>query len=148
MRTLIHDVRKLACAAILLLSGELSSQEWRNDLADATIAANSTHKKVLLYFSVPEACDSCMRLEKNVFESTAFQSYALKHYILTKADFSGNINSALKAKNLLVVEKYNKDGFFPLVVIIDKNSKVLAKVGVYNDQDAVSYIKMLQAAER
>jgi hypothetical protein len=36
---------------------------------------------------------------------------------------------------LALAEKYNKDGFFPLVVVLDKTGKVLAKKG-YENQSA------------
>ena len=135
-------------SALFLIQGVCWSQEWQTDLKKALQEANSSNKKVLLYFSVPEFCDSCQMLEKNVFSSEEFKSFAAENYVLTKADFSNAGNPELMEENLLIVEKYNKDGFFPLVVLMDKTARVLGKTGAYNDENAAAYIKLLKSLER
>ena len=121
------------------------AQQWQKDLNLATAKASSSNKVVLLLFSVPDACDVCDRFEKNVIKSDAFVKYAQENYVLARPDFSGSADMLTKADNLLIVEKYNKDGFFPWVVILDGNSKVLGKMGLYNDETPEEYIKKLEA---
>lgn len=121
------------------------SQQWSNDLAASLKRAAQQDKKVLLYFSVPEAFNVCEQLEKNIWESVEFKDYSREKFILVKPDFKESASFETKAENLLIVEKYNKDGFFPLVVILDKNAKVLGKTGLYNDETPQEYITLLQS---
>ena len=134
-------------AALFLIHGVSWCQEWNSSLDHALEDANRSNKKVLLYFSVPEACDGCVALEKKVFGSEEFKVYAAANFILAKANFSDTENPEAMTDNLLIVEKYNKDGFFPLVVLMDKNAKVLGKTGAYNNEDASAYISLLKSLE-
>ena len=124
-----------------------SAQTWQSNLNKAVKEASQQNKKVLLFFSVPEYCDSCFKLEKNIFKSDEFLKYAELNYILVKIDFSNKINvesDEHMAENLLIVEKYNKDGFFPLVVVLNKDSKVVGKTEVYKNETPEQYVSMLQ----
>lgn len=128
-----------------------SAQNWQSNLNKAIQEASQQNKKVLLFFSVPEYCDSCMKLEKNIFKSEEFLKYAYQNYVLVKIDFSNTSNvesNELMAENLLIVEKYNKDGFFPLVVLLNKDSKVVGKAGVYKNETPEQYLLMLQKINR
>ena len=46
-----------------------------------------------------------------------------------------------------LAEKYNLEGSFPLVVILDKNGKVLGKMG-FKNVSPEEYIKMIHAFEK
>ncbi len=131
--------------ALLAVACSASAQEWKKDLNQALAEADAEHKYVLLLFSVPDACDICGQLESKVMASEEFKAYAKANFVLAKPDFSGSASYQTKADNLLIVEKYNKDGFFPWVVILDRNSKVLGRTGNYNNETPEEYIKILQA---
>jgi thioredoxin-related protein len=133
---------------LLLVGAVMHAQEWRTDLNAAIAEAARTDKNVLLLFSLPDACDVCETLEKNVIRSQEFKTFAAENYVLARPDFSESADMMTKADNLLIVEKYNKDGFFPWVVILDKNAKVLAKMGQYNDETPEAYITKLQSLTR
>lgn len=144
--------KRILTTLLLITTLTIYSQEWHSDLKDALKIAHVQNKKVLLVFLVPESCDTCAHLEKEVFQSDEFKAFAREKYILSKVDFRNNttpfLASEAKAKNLLIVEKYNKDGFFPLVVLLNKNEKVLGKIGTYNDESPSQYIALLQALEQ
>lgn len=123
------------------------SQEWKTNLNEAFKEATVSGKEVLLFFTVTENCDSCLKLEENVMQSNAFQSFARENYILVKQDFnSGNADNI--EENLLIVEKYNKDGFFPLVVIINKSTKTLGQIGAYDNETPEEFLSKLQSIKR
>ena len=134
--------------AALMMAGTVKSQEWHKDLNKALKEAAASNKKVLLYFSVPEACDECIMLEKNIWKSEEFNEFAKNRYVLAKADFSQAVSMEDRAENLLIVEKYNKDGFFPLVVILSKDGRVLGKNGNYNNETPQAYISLLESLEK
>ena len=134
--------------AILLMTALSNAQEWNADLSGALTEAAKRDKNVLLYFSAAEACDICIQLEQTVFSSAVFKEYARANYILAKPEFDETIPIQEKADNLLIVEKYNKDGFFPLVVILDPSGKVLGKTGVYNGESPDEYLRILKGFDR
>ncbi|RZJ31715.1 MAG: thioredoxin family protein [Flavobacterium sp.] len=137
-------MKKWAILCFLLVSPIIQAQTWNKDLHEAEKLAASEGKLVLLLFSVPDECDRCLQLEKNVFGSPEFLAYAKDKFILAKPDFSAAASFETKADNLLIVEKYNKDGFFPLVVILDK-SRVLGAVGIYNGETPGQYVQSLKS---
>lgn len=130
---------------LLLISNAVTAQTWNSDLDEALREAKKTSKHVLLYFSVPETCGRCEVLENNIWASEAFKNYAETRFVFAKPEFAVTAAMETKANNLLIVEKYNKDGFFPLVVILDPNSKVIGKPGIYNDETPMEYLKLLEA---
>ncbi|HEU0137690.1 MAG TPA: thioredoxin family protein, partial [Flavobacterium sp.] len=117
-------------------------QIWNENLEDALLKATAENKRVLLFFTVPDACESCVALEENVLQSPEFGEFA-SNFILARADFQHTslhpVTAETKAKNLLIVEKYNKDGFFPLMVLLDKNGKVVGSRGTYNGESPAEY---------
>ena len=134
-------------AFMVFLSTESQAQLWQNDLQSGLKEAAKQNKKVLLFFSVPERCDACEKLEQNIFKSPEFIDFASENFVLVKIDFSYDAEELTKdqlEKNLLIVEKYNKDGFFPHVVVLNKDAKITNKVGVYSRETPQQYLSLLQ----
>lgn len=136
---------KIIISSVLLLTqmGIGYAQEWKSNLNEAFREASATNKKVLLFFSTDEHCDRCQKLDKNVLQSAEFKDFAKDHYILVKQDFEPTDDPEQLEQNLLIVEKYNKDGFFPLMVIINKNAQVIGQVGAYNNETPDQYLDRL-----
>ncbi len=66
---------------------------------------------------------------------------------MLQADFPLKEKNALpmdqQKKNTLLAEKYNKNGYFPFVVILDKDGNILGETG-YKKLSPVDYIKHLE----
>ena len=77
-----------------------------------------------------------------------FKAYAKDNFVMLKADFpkkkTNKLEPAQQEKNNDLAEKYNKQGFFPLVVALDKNGNVLGKTG-YKKMKPSEYIKLLSS---
>lgn len=129
--------------ALLLFCLTAGAQEWNPDLESAKLSALTSNKRILLYFSA-ESCEPCQNLEETVFKSDEFRAYAERHYILTRPVFNESASLTEKAEQLLIIEKYNKDGFFPWVVILDSSGKILNKVGQYDGERPLAYLKKLE----
>ncbi len=133
---------------IVLFLGSLlncTAQQWEKNLEAGLQQAAVQNKKVLLFFSVPEHCETCEKLEQNIFKSPEFLAFADQHYVMVKIDFSYQQDDKNQLqKNLLIVEKYNKDGFFPHVVVLNKEAKITVKTEVYNDETPQEYLSLLQ----
>lgn len=127
------------------------SQEWKTSLEEAKAEANKENKKILLVFSGSDWCAPCMKLEKNVWQSEVFKKEATEKYVLIKADFpkkkANQLSSELTENNNKLAEKYNKDGNFPLVVMLDKNGKVQGMTG-FKNISAENYVKLLNTLEK
>ncbi|WP_333876162.1 thioredoxin family protein [Flavobacterium sp.] len=141
-------MKKLICISLLMISAFGFCQTWKTNMEEAKTTATAQNKNIVLVFSGSDWCAPCIKLDKNVWQSEAFKAYADEKLVLVRADFPKKKNNALpediRNNNLLLAEKYNKEGFFPLVVILDKNGKVLAKKG-YENQTAAQYISELKA---
>ncbi len=138
----------LSFILIILSFANGNAQTWKKSIDEAILAASQSNKKVLILFTVAENCDNCYALEQHIFKSEEFLAFAEAHYILVRLDFSqdqNDLSQELVDKNLLIVEKYNKDGFFPLVVVLNKTAKVLGKIGVYKDETPTQFIRLLQS---
>ena len=132
---------------MLLACAPVNAQLWKTDLDEAFKESAQSGRNVLLFFSVSDACDICRRLDHDVFQSEEFADYAKDNLILVKLDFKIQ-NGSDKSGQLLIVEKYNKDGFFPWVVLINKNQKVVGKLPLYEEQTARQYVAQIRSVNR
>ncbi|MCI4443358.1 MAG: thioredoxin family protein [Lentimicrobium sp.] len=126
------------------------SQEWKSNLEEAKKEATEQNKKILLVFSGSDWCAPCIKLDKNVWQSEAFKNESQKSWILIKADFPKKkadlLSPELTSNNEKLAEKYNKEGNFPLVVLLDKNGKVVGEKG-YANISAEDYIQAIHSME-
>ncbi len=144
-------MKKIALFLLLSISTVGFSQNWKTSLEEAKTEANNENKKILLVFSGSDWCAPCMKLEKNVWKSEAFKKVAEEKYVLVKADYpkkkANQLSAELTESNNKLAEKYNKEGNFPLVVMLDKNGKVQGMTG-FKNISADEYIKLLATLEK
>lgn len=125
----------------------LPAQETNTDFETALATAKSENKNVLLIFSGSDWCAPCMKLEKNVFHTEIFKSESAANWVIYKADFPKKKANALpkevQAQHDKLAEKYNRDGNFPFVLVLDSNGKVLGRTGFKNitAQDYITELK-------
>ena len=109
------------------------------------------NKKILLVFSGSDWCAPCMKLDKVVWQSDIFKTDSGKNWIIYKADFpkkkANQLTEAKTKENKQLAEKYNIEGSFPLVVLLDKNAKVIAMTG-YKNITAEEYVKLIHSFEK
>lgn len=130
----------VAIALTMASPYKVSSQNWITEVDQAFVEAKSGNKKVLLFFTLKD-CATCDALESNIFNSIVFREHAANEFILAKVDFSHTEHITLDyEKTLLIVEKFNRDGFFPFVVIADYNGKILKKMPPYENESVSDYI--------
>ena len=134
---------------ILFLLGALhaQSQVWNTDFEKAQNTAQLKDQSILLVFSGSDWCAPCIKLEKSIFSSETFITES-EQWVLVKADFPKKKNNALsetlRLQNEKLAEKYNIEGNFPLVVILDQKGKVLGKIG-YKNVTPEAYISELKS---
>lgn len=135
---------------VFLCATTLFSQEWKKDFQKVETLASEEKKNIVLVFSGSDWCAPCIKLDKNVWQTSVFNDYANKHWVLYKADFprkkANKLSDELTEQNGKLAEKYNKNGFFPLVVILDENGKVLGETG-FKNVSAEEFVKILKSFE-
>lgn len=120
-------------------------QVWETDLEKVFVEAKRQDKKVILFFTVND-CKVCESIVRNVLSTKEFLNFAKDDFILAKIDFSATNGYDVEqsADLLLIVEKYNKDGFFPFVVEVDKFGKIIKKQPAYEGETSKEYISRFQ----
>jgi thioredoxin-related protein len=120
----------------LLISLNCFAQEWTYDLKEAKILASQQQKNILLVFSGSDWCAPCIKLDRQIWQSESFKTHAKKNLILVRADFPKRKNNqlpkALQDKNNALAERYNSNGYFPLVLLLDSKGEVLNQLGYKN----------------
>ncbi|OOG73582.1 thioredoxin family protein [Flavobacterium sp. A45] len=127
------------------------SQNWATNFDDAKAKAEKENKNILLVFSGSDWCGPCMKLDKVVWQSADFQMEANKSWVIYKADFpkkkANQLSPELTESNNKLAEKYNKNGSFPLVVLLDKKGKIIGMTG-FKNVSAQDYIKLIHSLEK
>jgi len=115
--------------AICLLTIFSSTVTWLGDFKEATAEAAKSHKLIVINFSGSDRCGPCIRLRKEILESTTFETYAQSNLVLVRADFPRQKKNQLTKEqvklNEALADKYNPDGKFPYTLLVDENGKVL-----------------------
>lgn len=115
---------------------------WNNDLAAALQQAKATNRPVLAVFSGSDWCKPCIMLKQEVFDQVEFEQYAQDKLVLARFDFPRSKKNKLPAdqtkRNEQAAAQLNKEGSFPLVVLLSPDGKILAKTG-YRPGGATAY---------
>ena len=106
---------------------------WLTDLSAAQALAKSSNRPILAIFSGSDWCKPCIMYEQEVFAKPEFVAYAKDKLVLAHFDFprqKRNQPTAAQMKlNEAAAAQFNREGDFPLAVIIAPDGKVLAKTG-------------------
>ncbi|MGA8854457.1 MAG: thioredoxin family protein [Christiangramia sp.] len=126
----------------------LQAQTWQTDLTKAEKLAKDENKEILLVFQGSDWCAPCIKLDREVWSTDEFKNYAEDHFVLLKADFPKRSKNALspeqQEKNNQLAETYNQNGYFPFVVLLNEEGKVLGETG-YKSMSPQQYIKLLNS---
>jgi thioredoxin-related protein len=114
---------------VLLSTFLLSSVNWLGDFNAATSEAAKEDKLILINFSGSDWCGPCIRLRKEILESSTFEDYAKDHLVLVRADFprqkKNQQDAAQVKRNEALADKYNPEGKFPFTLLVNKTGKVI-----------------------
>jgi len=119
--------------------------DWYYDYDQALQKAQQENKKIILVFSGSDWCIPCIKLERYIWNSPEFTEYSKEHYVMLRADFPRKKKNQLpeeqRKKNNKLAEKFNPEGYFPLVVVLSPDGKVLGKTGYDPDKSPKDYIE-------
>jgi len=124
------------------------AQVWHTDIDKARKISKETNRNIIIVFQGSDWCAPCIKLHRDIWESTEFKNYAKEHFVLVKADFprrkKNKLSQELENKNKLLAEKYNKHGYFPYIVILDTKGQKLGATS-YKKISPKEYIKLLSS---
>lgn len=139
-------MKNFVVALLFLFSVGAIAQEWQTDMNLALNLAQENNKKIVLVFQGSDWCGPCIKLDKQVWSTPAFKEYAKDNFVMLQADFprkkKNKLSKEQSDKNAKLFEKYNKQGIFPLVVVLDSHKKVLKTAG-FKKMTASEYIEYL-----
>lgn len=146
MKERTKKTRFWICLFLMAGISGLWAQEWQPDYATALAKASDTGRPLILVFSGSDWCAPCIKLDREVWQSEAFIAYAKEHYVMYRADFprkkANKLPEAQARANGELAEKFNPQGYFPLVVVLNGQEKTLGKTG-YEKGGAENYIALL-----
>jgi thioredoxin-related protein len=127
------------------------AQNWNTNFEEVKAKAEKENKNILLVFSGSDWCGPCIKLDNVVWKSSEFQAEADKSWVIYKADFpkkkANQLSQELTETNNKLAEKYNKNGSFPLVLLLDKKGKTIGVIG-FKNVSAQDYIKLIHSFEK
>jgi thioredoxin-related protein len=133
---------------VMLILGSINAQDWETNMEVAQSKSEELDRNIVLVFQGSDWCAPCIKLDREIWQTEEFRSYANENYILLKADFprkkKNKLSSELEMSNNELAEKYNKQGYFPLVVVLNHKGKVLGTTG-YKKTTPSEYIKLLSS---
>lgn len=142
-------MKKIIVLAALLVTVFVQSQDWQNDLKTAQELAVKNKARIVLVFQGSDWCAPCIKLERTIWDSKEFQELAKGKLIMLKADFprkkKNQLAKAQQEKNANLAEKYNPNGYFPYVVVLDSDGKKLGSVGYKKELSPKEYVELLSS---
>ena len=143
-------MKKVIVALIVMIVSinTIIAQEWQTEINFAKEIATKESKPIILVFQGSDWCAPCIKLDREIWSTDTFKKYAKEHYVMLKADFprrkKNTLSETQTKANAQLAEKYNKQGFFPFVVVLDSSGKVLGESS-YKKTTPENYIKELNA---
>jgi thioredoxin-related protein len=135
---------------IIMIAMLFVSNAWLTDFDQAKHQAKEKNRTILLSFSGSDWCAPCIKMKKEVFDSTPFQDFANENLVLVKADFprlkKNQLDPKQKSHNEKLAEQYNKGGKFPFTILLDSNGKVIKQWDGYSNMTPETFIHELQTA--
>lgn len=139
---------RIVLLTIFLGTGILFAQDWQTDFAIAKEMAQAGNKPIILVFQGSDWCAPCIKLDRQIWSSEEFKNYSADQFVMLLADFPRKKQNMLpveqQEKNQQLAETYNYNGYFPLVVVLDKDGKVLGQTG-YKKISVKEYINLLES---
>ena len=142
-------MKNIFLITLLFISTLTFAQDWQTNFGKAKEMASKNNQPIILVFQGSDWCAPCIKLDQNIWSSDTFKKYAKDHFVMLKADFpkrkKNKLSKEQQKHNDALAEMYNNHGKFPLVVILDKNGKVLGKTGYKRKATPNDYIKLLNS---
>ena len=127
----------------LFISSAGIAQEltWHTDMSKASEIAIKENKPVMMFFTGSDWCGWCKRLQKEVFETTDFQTWAKDNVVLMELDFPRRtaLDQATKVQNYQLQQIFKVSGY-PTVFFVNPEKKPDGKMNL-NSLGRTGYVR-------
>ncbi len=134
--------------SLAFIFAPIKAQDWLTNFEQAKQTASKENRNIILVFQGSDWCAPCIKLDRAVWSTDEFKAYAKDHFVMLQADFPrkkiNQLPEDLQQQNNMLAEHYNQEGYFPFVVILNKDGKVLGKTG-YQNISTSEYIDLLES---
>jgi thioredoxin-related protein len=122
---------------------------WLSDYSQAVGQAKAENKNILMDFTGSDWCPWCIRMDKEVLNTSQFKAYADKNLVLLLVDFpqTKQLPQKVQDQNSDLQKKYGADGF-PTFILIDKNGNVLGKQEGYLEGGPSAFIAKVDSMKK
>ena len=136
----------LIIALYLFLSSVGPSQ---GTLEETLTEAKKDNKQVLLYFSGSDWCLPCIKFKKAVLDDPEFKSSTQASTLIYQVDFPRNDTSDDEglAYKKQIAKRYNPEGSFPKVLLLDSGGNMLWEKDGYQNESAEVFLQRMQTAQ-
>ena len=122
---------------------------WQTDFSEAMQKAKDEHKYILLTFSGSDWCIPCIKMHKEIFESSAFTTFADENLELVNADFprlkKNQPAKEQQKKNEQLADRFDPQGSFPYTVLLTDEGKVVKTWEGYPNVSAEAFTSQLKS---
>jgi len=138
---------QFSCAlAVLALSTTMGFAKtgWSEDYAKSVEQGKSEKKLILLDFTGSDWCGWCMKLDKEVFSTPEFKSYAKEHLVLVELDFPQRKpqTNKIKQQNEKLQSEFGIKGY-PTIIVLNAEGKKVGELG-YMEGGPKAFIEALE----
>ncbi len=131
----------------LITSFSASAQQWITNFDEAKETASKSNQNIVLVFQGSDWCAPCIKLDKEIWSNSEFKKLSKDHFVMLQADFpkrkQNKLSEALQEHNNKLAEKYNPNGYFPFVVVLDTSGNVLGNLGYEKTAPTLFYNKLV-----
>lgn len=131
-----------------LLAQNLTAQDWQTSMQKSMDLAQSKNLHIILVFQGSDWCAPCIKLDHEVWGTKEFQDLARDHFVMLRADFprkqKNKLPAAQEEHNKALAARYNPNGYFPYVVVLDPSGNILGQTG-YEKTTPKAYFNKLNS---
>ncbi|MGH7943133.1 MAG: thioredoxin family protein [Limisphaerales bacterium] len=120
--------------------------QWGTDLPAALNQARLDSKLVLMDFTGSDWCPWCMKLDKDIFSTAQFASYANNNLELVRVDFPRNTSQSedLRQANAELARRFNVHGY-PTCILLDSSGNELGRQVGYAEGGPQAFVARFEA---
>ena len=123
------------------------SQTFLHDFEDAKKVAVEKNQLIVLIFSGSDWCKPCIQFKSNILSDPAFSTFAEEELVLLEVDFpykkKNRLSKEQQMHNNQLAERYNPNGSFPMVVLLDETGKRKDQFGYDSKLEVSDYLQKM-----
>ncbi len=112
---------------------------------DPIVQARQQQRTALILFTGSDWCTNCRAFERHVLSDTGLSALMHEQFVHHVADRPVRkvLSADTEAMNAMLVERYNGENTFPLLVVVAPDGRVLDRIGYERNAAVTTYTERL-----